>query len=138
MFSKQNILNKKRSGQNILNSIINDFTTPVDYWRDKKIFWALLAGLLINIFFWLALRSLISSLENPIPLHYNIYFGVDLLGDKQEIFKLSFIASLIFLINFVLSFIIYHKEKLLSYFFVFSGVLVQVMLFIFSLLIINL
>ena len=138
MFTKQDILNKKFPGQSFLNSIINGFAPSASYWRDKKIFLALLAGLLINVFFWLALRALTSPLENPIPLHYNIYFGVDLLGDKKEIFKLSFIASLMLLINFVLSFIIYHKEKLLSYFFVFSGALIQIMLLIFSLLIINL
>ena len=109
-----------------------------EYWLNKKIISILVFSLLINIFFWLALWYLTLSAEGSIPLHYNIYFGVDLLGSKNEIFKLPLIALLIFLINLALSLFFYKKEKIFSYFLVLAGFLIQIFLLTAGLLIVNL
>ncbi len=114
------------------------FLLKNNYWQDKKIFLAFIFSLLINAFFWFVVWYLTLSFENTIPLHYNIYFGVDILGDKKEIFKLPLIALLILIINFVLSFILYKQKKILSYFLILAGFLIQVFLLTAGLLIISL
>lgn len=109
-----------------------------DYWRDKKIISIFIFSLLLNIFFWFVVWYSIISFKGDIPLHYNIYFGVDLLGDKNEIFKLPLIALLIFLINFILAFIVYKKEKILSLFLTVAALMIQIFLLTAALMIINL
>lgn len=108
------------------------------YWEDKKIFLFLSAGVLLNLFFWLAVWRMTSFFEGQIPLHYNIYFGVDLLGDKKEIFKLPSTGAIFFLLNFALSFFLYERERILSYFLIIAGFFVQIFLFASALLIISL
>ena len=99
-----------------------------DYWQNKNIVFVLIFSLLINIFFWFSLWYLTMSYKGNIPLHYSIYFGIDLLGNREEIFKLPFIALLIFLINFILSFILYKKEKIFSYFLLIASFTAQIFL----------
>lgn len=125
-------------GQGSLSAVKKFLFLQTDYLKDKKIFISLIFSLLINIFFWITVSSLTASSQGSIPLHYSIYFGVDLLGDRKEIFKLPFISLLFILINFILSFIIYKREKILSYFLVFSAFLIQIFLLGAALLIINL
>jgi len=106
--------------------------------KDKKIILISALSFLINIFFWLILWYSTLTFEGSIPLHYNIYFGVDLLGDKKEIFKLPLIALLILLVNFILARVIYKKDKILSYFLVLASFLIQIFLLIAGLLIVSL
>ena len=70
-----------------------------------------------------------------IPLHYNVYFGIDLYQKKEFIFVSPFVGSLIIVVNFYLrSFI---KEEILSFFLVLFSLISNIFLGI-SLLLINL
>ncbi|MBU0597856.1 hypothetical protein KKF61_02565 [Patescibacteria group bacterium] len=53
--------------------------------------------------------------EDPIFLHYNIYFGVDLIGNWYLIFLMPAIGLACFFINLVFSYIIYKRSKIISY-----------------------
>ncbi|MDD4995649.1 MAG: hypothetical protein PHW53_04285 [Patescibacteria group bacterium] len=51
-----------------------------------------------------------------LPLHYNIYFGIDLIGAWYKIFAIPGAGTVFFIVNCVLAAIFYKKEKVLSYF----------------------
>lgn len=47
-------------------------------------------------------------------LHYNIVFGVDLVGSWWKIYYLPLAGLLVFLLNYTLSFVFYKTDKFLS------------------------
>lgn len=50
-----------------------------------------------------------------VPLHYNIYFGIDLYGPWYQILVLPATGLAFLFINFILSFILYKRVRLYSY-----------------------
>lgn len=101
-----------------------------DFFRQRFIKINLFLSLLLNIFLWFFLAFKSSGFSEIIYLHYNIYFGIDLVGPWYQIFFWPFLGILIFLINFFLGAILFSSEKLLSYFLVTSSTLAQVFLII--------
>lgn len=97
----------------------------------KKIFILnLILGLVLNLALWLLIYFEIEPQQEPVILHYNIYFGVDLIGDWYKIYALPLFGLVVFLLNFTLAGLIYHRAKVLSYFLVFVASLVQILLFL--------
>lgn len=111
---------------NIFRNLINN----------RFIYLNFLSGLLLNLIIWLFLFINITPSLEPIPLHYNIYFGIDYFGPSNRIFFLPLLGLLILLVNFFLSLLFYFKEKILSYFLIFSSILVQFLLIVASVFII--
>lgn len=59
--------------------------------------------------------SRIKPASDPISLHYTTYLGVDFVGAWYLVYVLP-ITSLIFsVINFILAFVLFERDKLLSY-----------------------
>jgi hypothetical protein len=110
--------------------------------RDRLIQIATGASALVNLGLWIFLYWSFrriggagTNLEN-IPLHYNIFFGFDWLGDWRLAFTLPLAGLLILLVNAVLSFWLYSRTYLLSYFLSMTALLFQIFIAISSLLII--
>lgn len=108
-------------------------TTPAR--KNKLILLSGIAGLALNIFIWLIIYfkfyPLVYNLpeeQSFIPLHYNIYLGVDLFGKWQNIFYLPGIGLAIFLVNTISALLLYSKKEILSYFLSISSALLQVFL----------
>jgi len=64
-----------------------------------------------------------------IPLHYNLYFGIDLLGKWYAIFVLPLFGLLVIIINNLIAYLLFNRERLLSYFLLVTQTLVNVALF---------
>ena len=79
-------------------------------------------------FFYIYLS--LQTKEGLIPLHYNIYFGVDLIGKPDQILKLPFVAFFVFIINFILAKLIYTVEKYISYILVSVSLWVSIILMV--------
>lgn len=101
------------------------------YYRDRLINISLFFGIFANIGLWLLLIWQARGFSDSISLHYNIYFGIDLLGSWYQIFLLPSFGLAFIVINFIVGLAIYTREKILSYFLVWSGVFVQ-LIFILS------
>ena len=71
-----------------------------------------------------------------IPLHYNIYLGVDLFGRWHRIFLLPGIGLFIFLLNSILALYIYSKNELASYFLSIVSSLIQIILLVATIMVI--
>jgi len=96
--------------------------------KDRFIISALLTAIALNIILWIILYLKIKPSEYPIPLHYNIFFGVDLVGEYNKIYILPGIGILILFFNLILSFSLYKKERLASYLLIGTAVLIQMFL----------
>lgn len=121
------------------NLIKKLFRTKQHYfWQDKLIFFPSIISIILNFFIWLFLIIRVKSLNQIIPLHYNIYYGVDFIGPKTELFKINLLALLILFINLFLAFKIYKYERINSYFLLFASLLSQLIFLIFFISIVNL
>jgi hypothetical protein len=83
--------------------------------KNKIISIALLVALLLNLGIWILLYMFIKPSLEPIYLHYNIYFGIDLIGSWYRIYLIPLSGLLIILVNYFMGVIMYSSKKLLSY-----------------------
>ena len=88
----------------------------------------------------MALKFFLVPSEKSIILHYNVYFGVDSIGDFHEVYMLPFIGISMLLINGLFSFYFYaKKERVASYILLLTVLMIQMSLLIsvISVIIIN-
>ena len=98
------------------------------YWTDPVIFFALVLSLLANGGIWLALYFTVVPTDLPIILHYNIYFGIDVIGNWKSVYFMPILALILLFANLVLSRFFYYKEKPISYLFAGTALLVQLLM----------
>ena len=107
------------------------------FWKNKLIIRLTVLSLLLNISLWFYFFQNKIESDYPIILHYNMIFGVDCLGNYEKIYLISFVGLILLLFNSILGYILYNKEKLASYFLVFSTFVVQIFLIVAGYLIIR-
>ncbi|MBU4421386.1 hypothetical protein L6259_00245 [Candidatus Parcubacteria bacterium] len=102
----------KREGK-----INNLFFNPRS-WHDKFLVCNFFISFTLVLAIWGAVIWALFSIKETVflSLHYSIYLGVDWLGGPENFFVFTSIATVVFLLNFILSNIFYFKNKLLSYF----------------------
>jgi len=111
--------------------------------KNKIILISTAIAVVLNIIIWLIiylrLRPLVINLpeeQSFIPLHYNIYLGVDSFGKWTRTFMLPGLGLFFLLINTLTALTIYNRKEILSYFLVITSTFVQVLLLIATLLIV--
>jgi len=100
------------------------------YWSDPAIFFSLLLAFLANAGIWIALRWVVQPTDQPIILHYNVYFGVDSIGEWGNIFMMPAMAAGLLAVNLFLSRFFYYKERLVSYLFASMAFLMQLLMIV--------
>ncbi|KKP79642.1 MAG: hypothetical protein A2271_03285 [Candidatus Moranbacteria bacterium RIFOXYA12_FULL_35_19] len=102
-----------------------------DFFKNHIILWLLLFNFLANLSNWISLAIFINKAGNNIILHYNVYFGVDNLGNWKQAFWLPAIGSFLFLINLYLAFFFYKsQERIASYVLLLASFMIQINLII--------
>jgi len=110
--------------------------------RNKFIIIVNAVSLILNVLLWFFLYWQLNKIVqvNPqfttIPLHYNVFFGIDQFGKWYNAFILPLTGLIILAINFVIAISVYSKKSLLSYFLTISTFLIQIILLVSSLFII--
>lgn len=95
--------------------------------------WLLIFGFLANMINWIILWIWIEPVEFPIILHYNVYFGVDSVGDYRQVYILPFVGLILFLINLLLAMYFYaQKERIASYVLLIGTLMIQLSLIVAS------
>ena len=100
---------------------------------------AVVLNLVIWLVIYLRLRPLVINLpeeQSFIPLHYNIYLGVDSFGKWTKAFMLPGLGLLFLIINTIVALTIYSRKEILSYFLVTVSAVVQVLLLISTILVV--
>ncbi|OGY43414.1 MAG: hypothetical protein A2729_04555 [Candidatus Buchananbacteria bacterium RIFCSPHIGHO2_01_FULL_39_14] len=108
----------------------HQFSLTKTYWRDRFILINLAISLILNASLWFFLFQQAINLFELKPLHYNIYFGIDLFGQWYRIFLLPLIGLIFYLINSAIGLVIFQKEKIFSYFLIGTSSFVQLILII--------
>jgi len=104
--------------------------------RDKIILANLLLSLAVNIFLWLALILVLGTRGQYIILGYNMYFGISAFGPWYNILLIPILSLLVIALNFSLSFYLYLKEIILSYFLASTALILNLLLLVSALVII--
>lgn len=80
--------------------------------KPKSFFW-LLAGcsLVINLSSWLWMQFRIPQGSYPFILHYNIYFGQDLLGPRYLLFQIPLLGLAVLGVNLLLASSLFEKSR---------------------------
>ena len=71
-------------------------------------------ALVINIAVWVWIFITIQPQSETIFLHYNILFGVDYIGEWWRVFFMPMTGLLIFVLNFLVGWALFHKDKFVS------------------------
>jgi len=96
----------------IINS--KDSLRRPKFLRNKTNIFLIFVMVLINISNWILLYVKFKPQSNPIYLHYNIYFGIDLIGPWYQIYIIPVIGLVIIIVNSLFSILLYKKEKIVS------------------------
>lgn len=111
-----------------------------EYFRSSIALWLVALSLTANLANWVIIKIFIRPIELPIILHYNVYFGVDMVGDYRKAFFLPLIGIILFLINLSLSIFLYRRrERIASYLLLMAALMIQLSLIVsvISVIIIN-
>lgn len=104
-----------------------------EYFRSHIVRWLLIFIAAANLANWAALKIFIQPVDLPIIIHYNVYFGVDMLGDWKNLFLMPAIGLVLCLINFSLSLYFYRrKERIASYLLLMATLMIQLSLLVAS------
>ncbi len=88
----------------------------------------ILSALAINIGLWLYLYLGVEHTFESIPLHYNIYFGIDLFGPWYRLLIMPLFGVCILLVNGLVALLIIDKEEPLSYSLILGALFCQIFL----------
>jgi hypothetical protein len=100
------------------------------YIKNAPIAGMFVISLLLKIASWVWLLWQIGPQKDYIFLHYNILFGVDLIGPWQKILILPGIGLLVLVANTVLAWMLFNKNKFAAQILHAASVVCQVLLFI--------
>ena len=104
------------------------------YFRSHIVDWLSTLSLAANLINWVILKIWIKPVNFPIILHYNVYFGVDMIGGYRQVYLLPLIGLIIFVINSALSMYFYvQKERIASYILLMAALMIQLSLMVASL-----
>jgi len=87
-------------------------------------------ALILNLANWVWLLIKIRPQADPIFLHYNILFGVDYVGEWWRVLLLPLAGLLIFLVNGIIAWMIFSKDKFAAELLNFTSLLCQIFLLI--------
>lgn len=106
-------------------------------WNNKFIFWGILLNFVINVAYFIFIFVVTKGRFNDIvPLHYNIYFGLDSFGSPSKFFIFPQISTAIFLLNSFLCYYYYKYSRILSYFLLASSIFASLFMILSYILII--
>lgn len=103
-----------------------------EFFRSSLVQWILIGTIFLLVVGWSLLAIFIRPIDLPIVLHYNVYLGVDIVGEWWQVYFLPIIADVFFLVNTFLAYVFYQKKErlaayifLLASFFVGAGTLIS-------------
>lgn len=100
-----------------------------DFLKSRFFLISFFLSVLLNGCLWFLLYWRIKPAEEPITLHYNIYFGPDLIGEWTWVFAMPAVGAAIIVINVVLAAVL-DKSRILGHLAMGIAVLTQIFLLI--------
>ena len=98
---------------------------------DRLVHVSIFLNMLFNILAWSVFGWVARKVPESTPLHYNIYFGINLYGPWWWLLAGPGLGLLVIILNFYIGHRLFNKERIASYFLVVASTVVQ-LLIIFS------
>ncbi|EKD58795.1 MAG: hypothetical protein ACD_56C00049G0003 [uncultured bacterium] len=111
-----------------------------EYFHSSLAQWVIIGALILNSLNWVMIAFFIRPVDFPIILHYNVYFGVDVIGAWWQVYFLPLIGLIILLVNSTLGYLFYcQKERIVAHLLMLGTFIVQIVISVAvaSLLLIN-
>jgi hypothetical protein len=119
-------INKNKIQENSIQSKLKYFFSQ-EFFRSPLIQWVIIGALFVNIANWGSIAFFIRPVDFPVILHYNVYFGVDVIGAWWQIYFLPLIGLVILTVNTVLGYLFYQqKERIVAHLLILATFIVQV------------
>ena len=97
-----------------------------EFWRSSLVHWLLIGTIFLDAASLAVLAFYIRPIDLPIVLHYNVYLGVDVIGDWWQMYFLPVISNLFIAVNTILAYYFYQKkERLAAYIFLLASFFIQ-------------
>lgn len=103
-----------------------------EVWESKYSLIVIGLAVLSNMAIWLILYFRVEPSDYPIPLHYNIYTGIDAIDYWYKIFIIPGLGILAIIINMLIGLFYNNKEKFISYIMYTAALLIQLVLLVSS------
>lgn len=98
-----------------------------EFFRSGLVHWMLIGALMLNAINWGLIAFFNRPVDFPIILHYNVYFGVDVIGPWWQVYALPFIGLAILGVNTVLGYRFYQqKERIVAHLLMLATFIVQI------------
>jgi len=108
-----------------------------EYFKNPIVLWLLALSFLINLTNIVSLAIFVKPVDFPIILHYNVYFGVDVLDGWEKVYLMPAIGIFLFLVNTFLGLYFFNrKERIASHILMIANLMIQLSLLVASLSII--
>ncbi len=96
--------------------------------KDKVVVIPFILGIVLFLFNFIFLIFNIQPNNYLYIIHYRVLRGIDLFGSWFDIYYLIFVSGFILIINLLLIFFFWNRLKKLSYFFIFSLPVLQIII----------
>lgn len=113
------------------------FYNPKLFFKDFWNLFPLIGAILAQIFIWVYVLANIHPSAGQLFLHYNVIFGVDLIGEWWQVYYLPAAGLLVLIVNYGLSLFFYRNDKVLARLLSFFTVFFHTFLLIAVILIVN-
>lgn len=110
----------------MINARNDYFSSWKSFIKNPILFSLALMSILVSAIIFSLLYLFIGTSGDSIILHYNVYFGVDLVGSWREVYLVPLVGFLFFVVNFVLAhYFFYKKERILSHLLMLTALMIQ-------------
>lgn len=110
-----------------LRLLLVDFLVSLLGFYYIRLYFIFIAGSIL--FNWLVVYILNTGLsENLAVLHYNIDFGVDLIGEGRQLYTIPLLGTIFFAVNLIPLSLSYRKDKFLSHLILIATLIINIIL----------
>jgi hypothetical protein len=99
-------------------------------WESKFSLAVVALSILVNFSMWILFYFKVEPSRYPIPLHYNIYTGIDTIDFWYKILVIPSFGLFLLVVNFFIGLFFLDKERFVSYILFVSGLFIQMILFV--------
>ena len=97
-----------------------------EFFRSHLVQWIIIGTIFLALAVWGVLIFYIRPVDLPIVLHYNVFLGVDIVGEWWQLYFLPIISDIFLITNTTLAYVFYQKkERLAAYIFLLASFFVQ-------------
>ena len=97
-----------------------------DFFQSSVVQWSSIGSLLINLASWSVLAYFIRPVDFPIVLHYNVFFGVDMIGAWWQAYSIPLMGVAVLCINGTLGLVFFQqKERVVAHLLLLASFVVQ-------------